>query len=127
MSVALRTYSKYSIIVARYHICLGLDTVSGLLRIVVNGREVVNMEKDYFRATVGWQPRSLAGRLVVFKGSSGGFWYQYRSTFSNMNIFSSMMAVEDMVTRTAGGEDCYRPGDYLRYNNPKYNLENQHD
>ena len=107
-------YSKYSIIVARYHICLGLDTVSGLLRIVVNGREVVNMEKDYFRATVGWQPRSLAGRLVVFKGSSGGFWYQYRSTFSNMNIFGSMMAVEDMVTRTAGGEGCDSPGDYLR-------------
>ena len=88
--------------------------MSGLLRIVVNGREVVNMEKDYFRATVGWQPRSLAGRLVVFKGSSGGFWYQYRSTFSNMNIFGSMMAVEDMVTRTAGGEGCDSPGDYLR-------------
>ena len=51
--------------------------MSGLLRIVVNGREVVNTEKDYFRATVGWQPRSLAGRLVVvFKGFSGGFWYQ---------------------------------------------------
>ena len=32
-----------------------------------------------------------------------------------MNIFSSMMSVEDMVTRTAGGEGCSSPGDYLRY------------
>ena len=31
-----------------YHICMGLDTVSGLLRIVVNGKEVVNKEKEYF-------------------------------------------------------------------------------
>ena len=32
-----------------HHICMGLDTGSGLLRIVVNGKEMVNMEKDYFR------------------------------------------------------------------------------
>ena len=101
----------------RYHICFGLDTDSGLLRIVVNGVLVVNEEKDYFRDTAAWTPRSLEGKLVVFKGYWGGFWYGYRSTFSNMNIFSSMMAVEDMVTRTAGGEDeaCASPGDYLRY------------
>ena len=94
---------------------------------MVNGVLVVNEEKDYFRDTAAWTPRSLEGKLVVFKGYWGGFWYGYRSTFSNMNIFSFMMPVEDMVTRTAGGEDCYGPGDYLRYNNPKYNLENQHD
>ena len=51
-------------IIARYHICLGLDTVSGLLRIVVNGREVVNMEKDYFRNTTHWKPTSVEGKLV---------------------------------------------------------------
>ena len=107
----------FSSLPPRYHICFGLDTESGLLRIVVNGVLVVNEEKDYFRATAAWTPRSLEGKLVVFKGYWGGFWYGYRSTFSNMNIFSSMMAVEDMVTRTAGGKDeaCASPGDYLRY------------
>ena len=97
-----------------------MDTDSGLLRIVVNGVQVVNEEKDYFRDTAAWTPRSLEGKLVVFKGYWGGFWYGYRSTFSNMNIFSSMMAVEDMVTRTAGGKDeaCASPGDYLRYPEP---------
>ena len=36
-----------------------------------------------------------------------------------MNIFSSMMSVEDMVTRTAGGEGCDSPGDYLGYYSKK--------
>ena len=53
--------------------------------------------------------------FAVFKAYHGGFWYQHKNTFSNLNIFSSMMSVEDMVTRTSGGEDCYGPGDYLRY------------
>ena len=52
--------------------------------------------------------------LSVFKAYLGGFWYQNKNTFSNMNIFSSMMSVEDMVTRTAGGPGCDSPGDYFR-------------
>ena len=98
-----------------YHICLGLDTESGLLRIVVNGVEVVDEERDYFRNTTHWKPVSVKENILVFKGYVGGFWYQFRSTFSNLNIFSSLMSVEDMVTRTAGGEGCDTPGDYLRY------------
>ena len=97
-----------------YHICLGLDTVSGLLRIVVNGIEVVNEEKEYFKNTNAWKPRSLKGKILQFKGYLAGFWWQFRDTFSNMNIFSSMMSVEDMVTRTSGGDTCDTPGNYLR-------------
>ena len=97
------------------HICMGLDTVSGQLRIVVNGKLLVNEEKEYFKNTNSWLPGSLENKLLVFKGYWTGFWYQYLSTFSNMNIFSSMMSLEDMVSRTVGGGDsCYSPGDYLR-------------
>ena len=98
-----------------YHICLGLDTGSGLLRIVVNSLLVVNEEKNYFKNTKSSVPNSLKGNLLIFKGYWNRTWYQYRSTFSNLNIFSFMMSVEDMVTRTAGGEGCDTPGDYLRY------------
>ena len=98
-----------------YHACMGLDTVSGLLRIVVNGIQVVNEEKEYFKNTNKWKPRSLKGKILQFKGYLSGFWWQFRDTFSNMNIFSSMMSVEDMVTRTSGGDTCDTPGDYLRY------------
>ena len=50
----------------------------------------------------------------MFKAYHGGFWYQHKNTISNLNIFSWMMSVEDMVTRTAGGQGCDSPGDYLR-------------
>ena len=43
---------------------MGLDTVSGLLRIVVNGREVVNMEKEYFRNTKYWKSNSVKGKVL---------------------------------------------------------------
>ena len=98
-----------------YHICMGLDTVSGLLRIVVNGVEVVNEEKDYFRNTTHWKPKSLKGRIILFKGFMSGFWYLHKNTFSNLNIWSSVKSVEFMVARTSeGGESCFSPGDYLR-------------
>ena len=96
-----------------YHVCMGLNTVSGLLRIVVNGIEIINEEKEYFKNTIKWKPQSVEGKILGFKAWAG-FWYQHRSAFSNMNIFSSMLSVEDMVSRTLGGEDCDSPGDYLR-------------
>ena len=97
-----------------YHICMGLDTVSGLLRIVVNGRLVVSEEKDYFRGTTHWKPATVQGNILQFKGYMSGFWYLHRSTFSNFNIFNSMMSIEDMETRTSGGDTCSTPGDYFR-------------
>ena len=96
-----------------YHVCLGLDTESGLLRIVVNGIKVVDEEKEYFRNTSAWKPQSLAGKILVFKGYATSFWTQYRGKFSNMNIFSSMLPLEAMMLRTSGYGDCTGPGDYL--------------
>ena len=116
---------------------MGLDTVSGLLRIVVNGVEVVNEEKEYFRGSDVWKPRSLVGKLAgihiesrsnskphiyeyyfsVFKGSIVGKWLEYASTFSNMNIFSSVLTSEKMMEKTsptAMEDDCVGAGDYLR-------------
>ena len=49
---------------AWYHICLGLDTVTGLLRIVINGFEIVNEEKDFFSNTSSIKPTSVAGKFL---------------------------------------------------------------
>ena len=35
-----------------------------MLRIVVNGVELVNEKKDYFRNTTHWKPTSVKGKLV---------------------------------------------------------------
>ena len=69
----------------------------------------------YFRNTYTWKPSSLAGRVLVFKDMHND-WYQYRNTFTNMNIFSSMRTAEYMVKRThESEEECSAPGDYLGY------------
>ena len=47
-----------------YHVCLGLDTVSGLLQIIINGHIIQNEEKEFFRGTDSIRPKSLAGKLV---------------------------------------------------------------
>ena len=98
-----------------YHVCLGLDTESGLLRIVVNGVKVVDEEKEFFKNTLAWKPQSLAGKILMFKSYSARFWTQNRGKFSNMNIFSSMMSLEDMMMRTSGYADCTGPGDYISW------------
>ena len=47
-----------------YHICFGLDTVSGHLRIVSNGVKIVDMEKQYFKNSTARKPRSLIGKVA---------------------------------------------------------------
>ena len=96
-----------------YHVCMGLDTVSGLLRVVLNGKVVVNDEREYFRNTSHWKSNSVEGKIIQFKGYVG-VWIQHLGKFSNLNIFNSLISVEQMVSRTSGGEDCYSSGDYLR-------------
>ena len=105
-----------------YHVCLGLDTVSGMLRIVVNGIEVVNEEKAEFRNTSDWRPGSLDGNILVFKEFFTSFWAQKRGKFSNMNVFAFMISLEDMMLRTSGEADCTGAGDYLSWEEMEWSI-----
>ena len=97
-----------------YHVCMGLDTVSGLLRIVVNGVEVVNEEKEYFRNTADMKPTSLVRKIRVFKEYMIGFYVHNRGKFTNMNIFDSLMSTTSMKQKTSSESGCLYSGDYLR-------------
>ena len=110
-----------------YHVCLGLDTVSGFLRIVVNGIIVLNEEREEFRNTTAWMPGSLEGKIIVFKQYFSGFWIQHRGKFTNMNIFSSMISLEDMVMRTKGEADCTGAGDYLSWEEMEWSVSGDVD
>ena len=92
---------------------MGLDTVSGLLRVVLNGKVVVNDEREYFRNTSHWKSNSVEGKIIQFKGYVG-VWIQHLGKFSNLDIFNSLISTEQMVSRTSGGNNCYSAGDYLR-------------
>ena len=110
-----------------YHVCLGLDTESGLLRIVVNGVKVVDEEKEFFRNTTAWKPQSLAGKILVFKQFHTSFWAQQRGKFTNMNIFSSILSLETMMMRTSGEADCTGPGDYLSWADMEWSVSGDVD
>ena len=105
-----------------YHVCLGLDTVSGMLRIVVNGIKVVNEEKAEFRNTSDWRPGSLDGNILVFKEFFTSFWAQKRGKFSNMNVFAFMISLDDMMMRTSGEADCTGAGDYLSWEEMEWSI-----
>ena len=47
-----------------YHVCMGLDTVSGLLRVVVNGKVVTDEEEEYFKNTEDLKPSTVAGNFI---------------------------------------------------------------
>ena len=64
---------------------------------------------------IHYQCRLIFLLYLVLKGQKAGGWLQYKSTFTNMNIFSFMLSVEDLIKRTLqSGDSCYSPGDYLR-------------
>ena len=46
------------------HVCVGLDSVSGLLRIVINGILIDNEQKEYFNNTASMRPKSIARKFV---------------------------------------------------------------
>ena len=47
-----------------YHICVGIDTVSGLLQIADNGILVSDEEKDILKNTSSIKPESVRGKLL---------------------------------------------------------------
>ena len=46
-----------------YHACIGLDTESGHLRVVVNGFTIVDEIERYFTGSTDKQPKSLVGKI----------------------------------------------------------------
>ena len=85
-----------------YHVCLGLDSESGHLRVVVNGYLIVDEYIRYFKDSQNIRPQSLKGKILVFKTLHIGYWYQARNIFSNMNVFSSLLSADSMVNITNG-------------------------
>ena len=61
---------------------------------------------------------------LVYKANinSEFLWYQAWGTFTNLNVFGSVLSVEAMVKRTSGGDGCDSPGDYLRSVHLKFEI-----
>ena len=71
-----------------YHACVGIDTNSGLVRIVVNGQKILEREISYFSDSESSRPLSLKGKLQMYRIKwLSAAWRQGRTIFGNMNVF----------------------------------------
>ena len=50
-----------------YHACLGLDTITARLRVVINGLSLYDGSHEFFNNTIGMKPNTLSDRLDIFK------------------------------------------------------------
>ena len=106
-----------------YHACFGLDTVSGQLRIVINGITVVDEVIPYLINSKDTKPKSLAHHIGMFTGHHlEGMWYQAHNTVTNMQVFSNQLTVQVMKSITEG--ECVdgktREGDYLAWSDMEW-------
>ena len=104
-----------------YHSCTALDTITGHMLIVVNGHIIIDQVIEEFVNSTNEKPKSLQGRLSLFKNFYSGFWYQSRQRLTNLNVYSSVLKVDEMISLTAG-ENCTGEGDYLSWRESQWNI-----
>ena len=61
-----------------YHGCTALDTVTGHMLVVINGRIIVDKVISEFINSANKKPISLEGKLSLFKNYYSGSWYKSR-------------------------------------------------
>ena len=101
------------------HSCVAIDSTLNHFTVVVNGKQV---EDKSFPIPEGAKPPTdLTEKLLIFKQFIG-FWYRCTNKVSNLNIFSKLMTLPEMVKRTAG-DDCGKAdGDYLDWESSEWIL-----
>ena len=76
-----------------YRGCLGVDTVSGRIRIYVDGSLVLDKEIYYFEESSAIKPSTLKNSVGVFKSKIPGLWYNSRGRVSDVQFHSSLLTL----------------------------------
>ena len=103
-----------------YHGCSALNTITGHVLAVVNGHIIINQVVTEFINT-NEKPKSLQGKLSIFKSFYSGFWYQSRQRLTNLNVYGSALTLEKLMDLT-DGENCSDEGDYLSWKESQWNV-----
>ena len=104
-----------------YHGCTALDTVTGHMLVVVNGHIIIDQVIEEFINSVNQKPKSLEGRLTLFKTFYSGFWFLSRQRMTNLNVYVSALTADKMIDLTSG-ESCAEVGDYLSWKETEWNM-----
>ena len=103
-----------------YHGCTALDTVTGYMLVVVNGHIIIDQVITELINT-NENPKSLDGKLSLFKNFYSGFWYQSRQRLTNLNVYATALTIDKMIDLT-DRENCSDEGDYLSWTESQWNV-----
>jgi hypothetical protein len=103
-----------------YHMCLGLDTASGHLRVVINGYTIIDEVVPSFVQSQNKKPKSLKGKIGLFKTNDKGYWYLSRTIYTNLNVHKTQLDKNAMMALTTS-TNCTVEGDYLSWTNMQWN------
>ena len=99
-------------------VCVSLDTVSGRVRLVVDGQVLHESQQDTSMFN-GNRPTNLSIRV-------GAIYVEYTGQYSNLNVFIGPLSIERMVAMTqAGSGECGAQGDFLSWEEADWNLHSQ--
>ena len=108
-----------------YHACYGVDALRGSFRVVMNGITLYDEFVEPLQKSL--IPKSLAGKInMLMTGRSSSFYYQTRGSLTNMNVFGSMLNIEDMIEMT-NTTNCVKKGDYLAWSYMNLNFTGKID
>ena len=106
-----------------YHSCTGINMVTGLVQMVINGEVIVDEVLEELKGTAEVRPRNLQGNLLLGKVWVGvDFWYQGRQTVSNLNIYGGILSKEEMMEKTFGSACGVSDGDFLSWDKMEWTL-----
>jgi hypothetical protein len=90
------------------HICADVDTVTGTLRVSLNGRPALNATTKYLKEN---KPESLKGKLELGVTRKPDGTKQYFGSVTNINIFQydSSKLIEDLARNPCGNVGDYMP------------------
>ena len=104
--------------------CMAVNTTSGLIHWVVAGTLVLAKNFEELKNSEKSPPKDLSRRLVLGAKSYGGSWTASAQKVTNLDIYSSPLAIEKMKSITRGGS-CVEEGDYLAWGDMTWILHGQ--
>ena len=103
--------------------CVAVNTTSGLIHWVVEGTLVLTTISEEVKSSKS-RPKDLSKKLVLGAWSYSGVWRAPSGKVTNLNVYSSPLAVEKMKSMMEG-EGCVEEGDYLAWRNMEWILHGQ--
>ena len=98
--------------------CVTFDTAEGVVRIVADGEVFVDASYPKLRKLAGKMPRNATIRV--------GEYTSINSMISDLNVFSELLSLEQMVAITnPGGKECGSRGDLLNWDEAKWTLSDK--